>query len=112
MAKGHGACESVGFLEVAKSPHAGLPRLSENLRDRSGRALDKSADGQVTNAPALDAGAPSIRVLLRVPTAENRNPVDNRFGNWTSSASGVVPRNPNLPTLPAEPGAPKGIFTD
>jgi hypothetical protein len=46
-----------------------------------------------------------------VAPSNNRNSVDNSFGNWISSPEGNTPRNPNQPLPPAEPGRPLGIFT-
>jgi hypothetical protein len=53
-------------------------------------------------------GGRPIRHLERMIADE---PPSNRFGNWTSSPAGIVPRNPNLPLPSAEPGRPAGIFS-
>lgn len=62
-------------------------------------------------ASIFDVGA---RAVPFVPSNEGvsphrQNSLDNRFGNWNSSPTGITPRNPNLPLPQAEPGMPPGI---
>jgi hypothetical protein len=46
-----------------------------------------------------------------VLSLDDRTSSGDRFGNWTSSPDGIIPRNPNLPEPPSEPGRPLGIFS-
>ena len=55
--------------------------------------------------------SPSSSSSPAVPS-DNRNPFDERFGNWTGSPEGgMAARDPNLPAPSPEPGRELGIVT-
>jgi len=56
--------------------------------------------------------SPASAPYTRAPaTSDREDSFDDRFGDSTSSPTGITSRNPNLPMPPAEPGRPLGIFT-
>ena len=64
-----------------------------------------------SRASVFDTGAGAVRYLSRIVPSDRQDAIDDRFGNWTATAAGTTPRNPNQPAPSPEPGRPPGIVT-
>jgi hypothetical protein len=86
--------------QPAPRPQAGgTPGTSSS---KPARILSRKIADQ-SPASAFDTSAPAA--------LDRQDSFGDRFGNFTSSSDGVIPRTPNLAVPPSDPGRPLGIFS-